>query len=63
MVQPARAAIATSRALTPEEDAIDDPEADDDAIDDLLPADLWFRRRGGSPPGSRGGGVVYSRPG
>jgi hypothetical protein len=29
--------------LTPEEDAIGDP--DDDDIDDTLPADLWFRGR------------------
>jgi hypothetical protein len=28
-------------ALTPEEDAIDDGEEDDE-IDDTLPADLWF---------------------
>ncbi len=30
------------RSLTPEEDAIGDPD-DDDEIDDTLPADLWFR--------------------
>jgi len=29
--------------LTPEEDAIDAPDDGDDEIDDLLPADLWFR--------------------
>lgn len=29
--------------LTPEEDAIGDPEDQEDEIDDLLPADLWFR--------------------
>ena len=28
--------------LTPEEDAIADPDEDDDSIDDTLPADLWF---------------------
>jgi hypothetical protein len=33
------------RGLTPEEDAIADPD-DDDGIDDLLPGDLWFRARG-----------------
>src|SRR5688500_17795776 len=27
--------------LLPEEDAIDDPDEEDDEIDDLLPADLW----------------------
>jgi hypothetical protein len=32
-----------SRLLTPEEDAIGDPDDVDDEIDDLLPADLWFR--------------------
>lgn len=33
----------TSRwGLSPEEDAIGDPEDADDEIDDLLPADLWF---------------------
>ncbi len=31
-----------ARGLTPEEDAIGDPEDQDDEIDDLLPADLWF---------------------
>jgi hypothetical protein len=29
--------------LTPEEDAIGDPDEDNDDIDDTLPADLWFR--------------------
>ena len=29
--------------LTPEEDAIGNPDDVDDEIDDLLPADLWFR--------------------
>lgn len=33
-----------ARDLLPEEDVIGDPEDDDD-IDDLLPADLWFRGR------------------
>jgi hypothetical protein len=28
--------------LTPEEDTIGDPDEEDDDIDDLLPADLWF---------------------
>jgi hypothetical protein len=28
--------------LTPEEDTIGEPDEDDDDIDDLLPADLWF---------------------
>jgi hypothetical protein len=31
------------RFLTPEEDAIGEPDGDDDDIDDTLPADLWFR--------------------
>lgn len=30
------------RSLTPEEDAIGDPDDEGDEIDDLLPADLWF---------------------
>lgn len=30
--------------LTPEEDSIGDPDEQDDEIDDLLPADLWFLR-------------------
>jgi len=49
--------------LLPEEDALDDPDDDDDA-DPTLPGDLWFRRR--RPVGMntcmRGwaaGGVVY----
>jgi hypothetical protein len=29
--------------LTPEEDSIGEPDDQDDEIDDLLPADLWFR--------------------
>jgi len=29
------------RPLTPEEDVVDDPD-EDDGIDDLMPADLWF---------------------
>ena len=33
-----------SRNLLPEEDALDDPD-DDDEADPTLPADLWFRRR------------------
>lgn len=33
-------------ALTPEEDSIGDPEEQDDEIDDLLPADLWFLASG-----------------
>jgi hypothetical protein len=30
------------RVLTPEEDAIGEPEEADDDVDDMLPADLWF---------------------
>lgn len=30
------------RRLTPEEESIGDPGDEDDDIDDLLPADLWF---------------------
>jgi hypothetical protein len=32
------------RNLLPEEDALDDPD-DDDESDPTLPGDLWFRRR------------------
>jgi hypothetical protein len=32
------------RNLLPEEDALDDPD-DDDEADPALPGDLWFRRR------------------
>lgn len=31
------------RPLTPEEESIDDLGGEEDEIDDLLPADLWFR--------------------
>jgi hypothetical protein len=31
------------RDLTPEEDAIGDPDDADDDVDDTLPADLWYR--------------------
>ena len=34
--------ISPAKRLTPEEDSIGDPEDQDDEIDDLLPADLWF---------------------
>jgi hypothetical protein len=34
--------------LLPEEDAIDDPD-DDDETDPTLPGDLWFRTRDSSP--------------
>jgi len=33
----------SSRPLTPEEDVVEDPD-EDDGIDELMPADLWFRR-------------------
>ena len=53
------------RNLLPEEDAIDDPE-DDDEADPTLPGDLWFRRERSAAPGSSGRGrapnaIVYSR--
>jgi hypothetical protein len=53
------------RKLLPEEDALDDPD-DDDEADPTLPGDLWFRRRSRAvlTPGVRGrpsGRVVYSR--
>jgi hypothetical protein len=37
--------------LTPEEDAIGDPADMDGEIDDLLPADLWFRMSAGRDTG------------
>jgi hypothetical protein len=46
------------RRLTPEEDAIGDPENDDD-IDDTLPADLWFRRISGRTRGRSANKPVY----
>jgi hypothetical protein len=39
-IQPATAC--KHRPLTPEEDAIADPDGDEDDVDDTLPADLWF---------------------
>jgi hypothetical protein len=33
----------SNRQLTPEEDSVADPEDADEEIDDLLPADLWYR--------------------
>ena len=32
----------SNRVLTPEEDAIGDPDEPEDDVDDTLPADLWF---------------------
>ncbi len=54
-----------TRNLLPEEDALDDPD-DDDEADPTLPGDLWFRRQSPSAlkTGVRGrasGRVVYSR--
>jgi len=51
--------------LLPEEDALDDPD-DDDEADPTLPGDLWFRRRlpAALMRGVRGrapGHVVYSQ--
>jgi hypothetical protein len=31
-----------ARPLTPEEDAIGDPDDEESDVDDTLPADLWF---------------------
>jgi hypothetical protein len=54
-----------SRNLLPEEDALDDPD-DDDEADPTLPGDLWFLRQSRVATkmgiGGRGSGpVVYSR--
>jgi hypothetical protein len=49
------------KALTPEEDAIGDPDDDSDDIDEMLPADLWFRygrNRGDPVRYSRGDGAL-----
>jgi hypothetical protein len=40
------------RPLTPEEEAIDDFDGEEDEIDDLLPADLWFRSADRGHPAS-----------
>jgi hypothetical protein len=53
------------RNLLPEEDALDDPD-DDDEADPSLPGDLWFRSKSrvAIKPDVRGmamGPVVYSR--
>ncbi len=34
--------LVSTHRLTPEEDALDDPDETAEAIDDTLPADLWF---------------------
>ena len=39
---PIRCAQASNQPLTPEEDTLDDPDETAEAIDDTLPADLWF---------------------
>lgn len=44
--------------LTPEEDAVDDPDEEDEESDPLLPADLWFRRQGSA----RGTSTSLDRP-
>jgi hypothetical protein len=36
------AASITARPLTPEEEAVDDPDDEESDVDDSLPADLWF---------------------
>ena len=53
------------RNLLPEEDALDDPD-DDDEADPTLPGDLWFRHQLPSAVeqavrGRVSGHVVYSR--
>jgi hypothetical protein len=53
------------RNLLPEEDALDDPD-DDDEADPTLPGDLWFRHRlpfalKKTVRGRVSGRVVYSR--
>lgn len=49
--------------LLPEEDALDDPDEDDE-IDPTLPGDLWFDSGDGVPPKQRAPFcVVYSGPG
>jgi len=41
--RPATWAVVQGRPLTPEEDAIGDPDDEtDDDVDPTLPADLWF---------------------
>jgi hypothetical protein len=40
--QPAEYPVLTESLLTPEEDTIGEPDDEEDDIDDLLPADLWF---------------------
>jgi hypothetical protein len=39
--------------LTPEEDAVGDPDEQDDDTDDTLPADLWFRASALTTAGAR----------
>lgn len=51
------------RCLLPEEDELDDPDADD-GIDFQLPGDLWFRvlRRGKFDVASYTSGMTRSEP-
>lgn len=54
--EPARTIV---RCLTPEEDAIGEPD-DDDEIDDTLPSDLWFMTASRRPCGAAVSFTVYS---
>jgi hypothetical protein len=54
-----------TRNLLPEEDALDDPD-DDDEADPTLPGDLWFRHEfrvdmKAAARGSATGRIVYSQ--
>jgi hypothetical protein len=42
MIEQTLARPGNRRVLTPEEDALGEPEEMDDEVDDMLPADLWF---------------------
>lgn len=48
--------------LTPEEDSVGHPDDVEDEIDDLLPADLWFRRRAPQRPAPRRAPARDNRP-
>jgi hypothetical protein len=51
MHPPTRPSRGLSAGLTPEEDAIGDPDEQGDEIDDLLPANLWFHAHERQPQG------------